>query len=146
MAKRKAAPPVDEVEEVEDLEEVEEVEDEVPDDISESTADEGEGLTAKELARELKTDGRTVRKFLRKKYGKVGQGARWVIDPALVEDLRKEFAEYGRSTKSEAKAKKIELDEDIDEVEELSNEELEEISDLDDDLETLDDLDFDEVD
>lgn len=39
-----------------------------------------EPLTPKQLARLLKTDARTVRKFLRNQYGKVGQGNRWGLD------------------------------------------------------------------
>lgn len=39
-----------------------------------------EPFTPKQLARELKTDARTVRKFLRMKFGKVGQGNRWGLD------------------------------------------------------------------
>jgi len=50
-----------------------------------------EPLSAKEAAAELGTDARTLRKFLRKKSGVIGQGNRWAIDPGDIKDLRKEF-------------------------------------------------------
>lgn len=39
-----------------------------------------ENITPKQLALMLKTNARTVRKFLRSQYGKVGQGNRWGVD------------------------------------------------------------------
>lgn len=39
-----------------------------------------EAITPKQLARMLNTNARTVRKFLRTQYGKVGQGNRWGVD------------------------------------------------------------------
>lgn len=132
--KSKVAPPDDEIEELDDeVEEVEESDDEA--------ADEGDGLTAKALAKELGTNGREVRKFLRHKFGKVGQGARWNINPDLVAELKKEFEAYGKRTRSTKKAKAAPpADEAVDEVEELENDELEDISDI----EELDDLELDD--
>jgi len=137
MARKTKAAPVadDEIEELDDeVEEVEEVEDD------EST--EGDGLTAKALAKELGTNGREVRKFLRHKYGKVGQGARWSINPDLVDQLKKEFADWGKRTRSTTKKAKASpaADEAVEEADELENDELEDISDI----EELDDLELDD--
>jgi hypothetical protein len=149
MARRK-------VEVVEELEEVEEVaEDLVPE--AESIEDDDEAgdedlLTAKQAATALGTDGRTLRKFLRKKFGLVGQGQRWAIRKDDLETLRAEFAAHLKSARSETKSKttksktKAEEIETIDEVEELDNDELEELEDIsEDDLDSLLDEDFDEV-
>lgn len=137
MARKPKVAPVadDEIEELDD--EVEEL-DEVEDD---EASEDGEGLTAKALAKELGTNGREVRKFLRHKYGKVGQGARWNINPELVDELKKEFAAWGKRTRSTTKKSKEQpADEAVDEVEELENDELEDISDI----EELDDLELDD--
>lgn len=91
MATKKAAP-VEELE-LEELDEVEETED--------SVAGNSGMLTAKAAASMLGTDGRTLRKFLRKKYGVLGQGKRWEVDPDDIEELKAEFANFGRSTKSD---------------------------------------------
>lgn len=48
-------------------------------------------LSAKEAAIELGTDARTLRKFLRKRDGLVGQGQRWGIDPSEIDALKKAF-------------------------------------------------------
>jgi len=138
--KTKAAPPADdEIEELDDeVEEVEEVED---DEVSDDS--EGEGLTAKALAKLLGSNGREVRKFLRSERGKVGQGQRWNIDPDDVEELKTKFANWGKRSKGEGKKPKKSAppaDEAVDEVEELENDELEDISDIED----LDDLELDD--
>jgi hypothetical protein len=137
MARKTKAAPVadDEIEELDDVEEVEELEDD-------EASDEGDGLTAKALAKELGTNGREVRKFLRHKYGKVGQGARWNINPDLVDELKKDFADWGKRTRSTTKKSKATptADDAVDEVEELENDELEDISDI----EELDDLELDD--
>jgi hypothetical protein len=50
-----------------------------------------EPLSAKQAAIALETDARTLRKFLRKRNGLVGQGYRWLIDPDDIEQLKLEF-------------------------------------------------------
>lgn len=140
MARKKQATPVadDEIEELDDVEEVEEVAEVAEVDDDEAA---GDGLTAKQLASALGTDGKTVRKFLRSEFGKVGQGQRWNIDPDKVDELKTKFEAWGkrtRSTKSKDKAKVEDVP--VDEVEELDNDELEDISDI----EELDDLELDD--
>lgn len=61
-------------------------------------------LSAKEAAAELGTDARTLRKFLRKRSGTIGQGNRWAIDPDDIEELREGF-EAWQSEGSPVKAK-----------------------------------------
>lgn len=152
MATKKAAP-VEELE-LEELDEVEETE--------ETVANNTGMLTAKAAASMLGTDGRTLRKFLRKKYGVLGQGKRWEVDPDDIEELKAEFANFGRTTKADdddgddepkakttkPKGKKVtqkapaldpiydEID-DIDDIEDLDALEGPE----DDELEEIDDLD-----
>lgn len=46
-----------------------------------------EALTPKQLARLLHSDARTVRKFLRSQFGKVGQGNRWGLDHDDLDDF-----------------------------------------------------------
>ena len=90
-------------------------------------------LSAKEAATKIGTDARTLRKFLRSKFGLVGQGQRWAIDAEDIPKLQEQFEawEKGKSrTKAEAAAP-AEDDIDDDELEDA----LEEITD--DDLEEL---------
>lgn len=56
-------------------------------------------VTPAELAEQFKSDGRTVRKFLRSitpKEDQPGKGSRWAIDGTKrnVEKLRKQFTEW----------------------------------------------------
>ena len=54
-------------------------------------------LTSQELATELETDGRTVRKFLRSvtpKDAQPGKGSRWSIEKRQLRTLRKQFADW----------------------------------------------------
>ena len=155
MATKKAAP-VEELE-LEELDEVEETE--------ETVANNTGMLTAKAAASMLGTDGRTLRKFLRKKYGVLGQGKRWEVDPDDIEELKAEFANFGRTTKADdddgddepkakttkPKGKKVtqkapaldpiydEID-DIDDIEDLDALEGPEDDELEE-LEEIDDLD-----
>lgn len=102
MARKKAeVVAVDEIEELEDeVVELEELED-----AAEATTEEGGSsnmLTAKAAASLLKTDGRTLRKFLRKEYGTIGQGKRWELDPSDLEGLRTRFTAWSKGgTKAE---------------------------------------------
>lgn len=103
-----------------------------------------EPLSAKEAAKELGTDARTLRKFLRKKNGLVGQGQRWAIDPKGLKKLKKEFDAWNKGAEDKAaKAKKADpvADDDMEEfdteVPDFSN---------DDELDELEDLEFDEGD
>lgn len=139
MMARKKAEVVEELEEVE-LEELEDLTE-----VAEAEASVTEGmLTAKAAAALLGTDGRTLRKFLRKKYGILGQGKRWVVDPDEIETLRTEFKASTRAEKAakkaEAKAAEVEDDEDFEEVEELTLDELE--GPDEDELDDLEDFDF----
>lgn len=71
-------------------------------------------LTATELAEQLKTDPRTVRKFIRDTVGKVGKGNRHEIKSGQVATLRKQFTAWTKSREAaaekaaEAKAPKAE--------------------------------------
>jgi hypothetical protein len=103
-------------------------------------------LTAKAAATKLGTDARTLRKFLRKKQGTVGQGQRWAISADDLPALKAEFdtwAKGARSTEPKAdKAPKAKAKpQPKDEPPAPDADELEEIDDL---IEELDDLDFDE--
>ena len=132
MAKKK----VEVIEELDELEELEEV--------AEEGAASGEMLTAKQAASMLKTDGRTLRKFLRKKHGTVGQGQRWAIDAGDIDSLRKEFEAYQKGAAKD-KADKA----DAPKKPKASKPKAEEVLDADDDiaeLEEIDDLDFDDID
>lgn len=53
----------------------------------EAETEAAEALTPKQLARMLDSDARTVRKFLRGQFGKVGQGNRWGLDPSDLHDF-----------------------------------------------------------
>lgn len=53
-----------------------------------------EPLTPKQLARLLHTDARTVRKFLRNQYGKIGQGNRWGLDHDDLDDFTAAWLEW----------------------------------------------------
>jgi hypothetical protein len=98
-------------------------------------------LSAKEAARELGTDARTFRKFMRiilPKDEQPGQGNRYNIEKKDLRGLRKQFDEWQKpKTKLNPNgAKKKGAD-----VEELTDEELEEMMVSDDEL--LEDVDFD---
>jgi len=110
-------------EEVEELEELETL-DEVTDDDNDTEG--GDFLTAKAAASMLGTNGRTLRKFLRSKFGTVGQGKRWAISADEVDDLKAEFAKWSKGSRSEPKPKAVEAAVDDDD-----NDELEEIEDID---------------
>lgn len=112
-----------------------------------------EKLSAKEVARELGTDARTLRKFFRSGQSPVdpvGQGGRYGIDPKDMKKLRKKFDAWANKKPSTTKAKK-DLPDDLpddfttveDEVEEVDLDGLEGPSD--DDLEFID-LELDEED
>lgn len=103
--KGKTVVAVEEVEEVDDIvEAADEVELEELDEATEpATASEGgEMLTAKAAASLLKTDGRTLRKFLRKEHGTIGQGQRWEVDPNDIDALRVRFEAWKGGAKDKA--------------------------------------------
>lgn len=141
MAKAKGVTVVEEVDD--ELEELDE-----PIEVASSDGDGGSNLlSAKAAASALGTDGRTLRKFLRKKHGTIGQGQRWEIDPADLDQLKIEFAAFGKGgAKGEGK-KKSKKDkppaDDVEPVEELDADELEEIEDISD-LELDDELELDD--
>lgn len=62
-------------------------------------------ITPKELAAELDTDPRTLRKFLRSPQGfdaKVGKGHRWSIESRQVRSLKVRFAKWVASNATPA--------------------------------------------
>lgn len=62
-------------------------------------------ITPKELAIELDTDARTVRKFLRSPQGldaRVGKGQRWAIESKSVRSLKSKFAKWDEARKAAA--------------------------------------------
>lgn len=89
-----------------------------PDDERETMAK--EPLSAKGLAIELGTDARTVRKFLRHKFGGVGQGHRWQIE-ATKKSLTKIHKEFDAWQKPKD-VKKIDVgdDEIPDEIDDMA--------------------------
>lgn len=125
MAKKKVAPVVEE----DELEELEELDDAV-EEVAEAEGDENV-LTAKAAASILGTDGRTLRKFLRKKHGTVGQGQRWEIDANDVDQLKVEFAAWAGGGKKESKPKATKPKPDAAPLADAELDELEEIDDLD---------------
>lgn len=130
-AKKAATPVVDEVEELDDTVELEELDDATEPEAAESGGT--EMLTAKAAASMLKTDGRTLRKFLRKEHGTIGQGQRWEIDPNDMEALRVKFEAWSRggakaektdkpkATKGKAAAEAPAPDAELEELDEIED-------------------------
>jgi len=135
MARRKAPEVIEELED-DSIEELEAIQDDEDDEVT-SESDIGEGLTAKAVAKQFGTDGRTIRKFLRKKYGLIGQGKRWNITEDL-DDLKNEFDAWAKGSRSDTKKKTKPPIDAVDEVAELDNDDLEAIEEIDE----LEDLDF----
>lgn len=82
-------------------------------------------ITTTELATELGTDGRTLRKFLRAttpKENHPGKGSRWVLEGNKRDIARyqKQFAEW-TAAQEKARAEREEKAETVDEVEELDD-------------------------
>lgn len=110
-------------------------------------------LSAKEVAVELKTDARTLRKFLREvtpKDEQPGQGGRWSFTKGDVKKLTKQFntwVEKGAKAKAEAVAeatstkkkgkKQVEEPESIEEVEFEDDIELSDLDPADDEIEDI---------
>jgi len=92
-------------------------------------ATEVEPLSAKAAATALGTDARTLRKFLRKSNGLVGQGQRWMIEADSIPALREEFTAWiQRAGTSSRSTTGIPADAQTDaEVEELELDELEDL-------------------
>lgn len=103
MATKKAAKVLEAIDEIEELEELDTTEAEGTDDEVEAGT---EKLTAKQAATLLKTDGRTLRKFLRKEHGVIGQGQRWEIDPDDIPALKEKFESFSKGARTEPKAPK----------------------------------------
>lgn len=83
-----------------------------------------EPLSAKEAAKAIGTDARTLRKYLRSKNGLVGQGNRWALEGSkkAIGLLKKDFDAWNKSKGQGKKVTPILTsdDEDLDdEVEEL---------------------------
>lgn len=112
-----------------------------------------EPLSAKEAATELGTDARTLRKFLRKRNGLVGQGQRWAIDRKDLKALKKEFDAWAKGTAEKAadkaEAKSTTKTKAPAKSTPLTDEEIygsDDLSDLDDEFEALNDEDLEELD
>lgn len=122
-------------------------------------------MSAKEVARELGTDARTFRKFMRAtlpKEDQPGQGNRYQIDPEELDDIRKAFKAWGGGKPKQTadddvedeapkpKKKKSKKKAKVEEIEELDDEDIVDLSDLDgpdeDELEELEDLDLEDID
>ena len=96
--------------------------------VEETTTDlVGEPLSAKEVGLHLGVDARIVRKYLRDRHGKVGQGRRWVLDSDQLDDLTADFHEWH----------KPKVKETTDEVADDTDDELDD--DFEEDFELLDD-------
>lgn len=94
-------------------------------------------LSAKEAARELGTDARNFRKFMRTilpKEEQPGQGNRYQIEQKELKKLKKQFDEWAKP-KAKAATKKA-----ADVVEEIEDEEVEELLDEEEEEPTEDDL------
>ena len=107
------------------VEELEEELDEVLEELDEAEEEEpaGDTMSAKEVASKLGVDARTFRKFLRSKYGKVGQGNRWLLPVEDFDELKEAFEAYQKPKKVEPPAdeesdEEVEI-EDLDELEEV---------------------------
>lgn len=62
-------------------------------------------MTAQELATELGTDARTIRKFLRSvtdKENQPGKGARWSIEKKHLRTLRKQYTDWDAARQTAA--------------------------------------------
>ena len=135
---KKVTPVVEELEELDDAVELEELDDAVePEEKGEGS---GDMLTAKAAASKLGTDARTLRKFLRKKFGVIGQGQRWEVDNADIDALKIEFAAWtkggaDKAAKAEkapkAKAPKAAPELDEEDALDAELEAFDEIEDLD---------------
>ena len=53
-------------------------------------------MRVSELANELGAESKDIRKFLRSRYGNVGTGGRWYLDPEKIEQVRWRFEGEGR--------------------------------------------------
>lgn len=119
------------VEAIEDeVEELEELDDAI--EVADADDDGGDLLSAKEAATRIGTDARTLRKFLRKKNGLVGQGNRWAIDVEDLDALKTEFNAWAKGNKAasdekKAKAKVTAPPADDDAFEEIDDDDLEEL-------------------
>lgn len=72
-------------------------------------------ITASELAAELSTDSRTVRKFLRSvtpKDSQPGKGSRWSIEKKNLRSLRSQFAKFQAAQDEKAANDEPKTDED----------------------------------
>lgn len=116
MARRKNEA-IDEIELEEILEDIAEAAEETP------TDDEGEALSAKEAAKRIGTDGRTLRKFLRSQRGLVGQGNRWAIMEHEIDELKEKFTAWHTPKPKEVKVS-VAIDDDADEIEDLDFDDL----------------------
>ena len=117
-------------------------------------------LSAKEAARELGTDARTLRKFLRAitpKEDQPGQGNRYHIEEKTIPKLKKQFADWSKpKTKPSDNGAEAEAIEDFDEDliteeeldasdDEFDEEDVPDFSASDEDVEDAEDFDLEEL-
>lgn len=89
--------------------------------VDEGTNGHVEAITPKQLALMLKSNARTVRKFLRTQYGKVGQGNRWGVE---VDELR-QFTEAWDQWRAKIDARSKVQEAETEEPEEAAEDEME---------------------
>jgi len=97
-----------------------------------------ETLSAKEVARELNTDARTFRKFMRAttpKSDQPGQGNRYKFDPDELPGLKHRFTEWSKpKVKDESPiVQEIAIEDDVDEdllLDDIENEDDEDVPDF----------------
>lgn len=83
-------------------------------------------LTPKELADELQSDPRTVRKFLRDHYEQdahPGKGSRWAIEKKELRSLRSQFSKWQEEKAARAAARAAEEAEGSEESEDTTEDE-----------------------
>lgn len=107
-------------------------------------------LSAKEAAAELGTDARTLRKFLRSKASPiepVGQGNRYEFTAKEVKALKKAFISWGSTSKAKAEKPAREAEpETEDVVDEMTGDLIEDLDDLEEPSdEDLDEIDIEEI-
>jgi len=101
----KVDPPEELDDELEELEELGTVEE--PTTKTASDEEDGDMLTAKGAATAIGTDARTLRKFLRKQQGTIGQGKRWAISAEDIPKLKKDFEAYSKGKPAAEGAAKV---------------------------------------
>jgi hypothetical protein len=103
-----------------------------------------ETLSAKEVARELGTDARTLRKFFRSgnsPIDPVGQGGRYAVTQKQIKKVKKAFDDWGSKSKPPAEKTETPIVE-VEELEEVEELDLEDLDPTDEDILDLEDEEF----